>query len=206
MSLRTDIPLLFREKIEEEIIPELIEAGKNVLIAHSADPENFDNYFVGCACWNNVFSRLVRLCSKSNFFSGKPYGNTLEVKAVAESKPISFYVARVDEKTRIPNAGKSIKRLAQEQLFLSDEVRTIAENSGVYTLGYDINHINGLGVITFDILTYISQRNYQPTTIFTFDVNLPEQTYTLTAPETVAKPAVTRKEATENTLAKKQAK
>ena len=133
MSLSTNIPLFFREKVETEIVPELIEAGKSVLAAHEIDPDHFTNYFVGCACFDNVFSRLTRLCRESDFFNGEPYRNTLEVKADVEGMPISFYVSRVDEKTRVPNAGKSIKRIAQEWQYLSDEVRAIVEEQGVYT-------------------------------------------------------------------------
>lgn len=206
MNLSTNIPLIFREKVEKEIVPELIEAGKSVLAAHEIDPDHFTNYFVGCACFDNVFSRLTRLCRESDFFVGEPYKNTLEVKADVEGIPISFYVSRVDEKTRIPNAGKSIKRIAQEWQYLSDEVRAIVEEQGVYILGYNITTTDGFGEVTFDLLTNRSKTHIQVSRIFTFDVNIPAGTFELIQPETTKKPAVFRKEVEPKASTKKQTK
>lgn len=192
MTRQEKIPPIFRTKLEAEIIPELIEAGQRVLASYEQDTENYSNYMIGCCCWDNVFTRLERICATSDFFHGIPHKKVLEINAMADGVPISFYVSRVAPETRIPPSGRSIKRVLQGQLFLSEELSHFMTDKGIYTLGYDISAQQGFGKITFDLLTPVGHNAYQAVTIFTFDVDINSGTYKNVTPEEITRKQITR--------------
>lgn len=161
------------EHIRLEIVPEIEGAARDSLAAFEqgrteTGENNFTNYSLGCSCWDNAFNRLERKLGASDFFAVRVCRKIMEITAPNGEENIIFYISRVDRLTRIPKAGKSIKRIMQEQLFLSDELMVMLARIGVYTLGYDIDPIQGLGNITFDLLTPVTGHKFQNQTLHTF--------------------------------------
>lgn len=63
-------------QFEKYIIPEIKGAAEDCLRAYEqgARPDgsnNFDNYMLGCSCWNNVYNRLNRELEQHPFFFEK---------------------------------------------------------------------------------------------------------------------------------------
>ena len=164
-------------QFEKYIIPEIKGAAEDCLRAYEqgARPDgsnNFDNYMLGCSCWNNVYNRLNRELEQHPFFSKKTYKKVLVITCLNGKEELNFCVSRVDDEKRIPCAGKSIKLSLQNQAFLSEEIQNIISNSMqncVFMLGYDISTSRGLGKISFDMLSLVSKGKFQSDPIYVFD-------------------------------------
>lgn len=164
-------------QFEKFIIPEIKGAAEDSLRAYEqgARPDgtnNFDNYMLGCSCWNNVYNRLNRELEQHPFFSKKNYKKVLVITCLNGKEELKFCVSRVDEEKRIPCAGKSIKLSLQNQAFLSEEIQNIVSKSTqncVFMLGYDISTSRGLGKISFDMLSYVSKGKFQSDSIYIFN-------------------------------------
>lgn len=158
------LPPAFFDMLRNEILPELLGAGEDSLAAYEQGrtpdgaSNNFTNYMLGCAYWDNSFTRLKRACVGDNsFFNHSVYNNVLEVYAVIEGKRISFYISRVHPDSRVPRSAKGIKRLLhapifQNREFLSSQIKEIVRCYGIYTIGVDLDAENGIGKVTFDML------------------------------------------------------
>ena len=187
------------EQIKSVIIPEIKGAAEESLRAYEQGARedggnNFDNYMLGCTCWCSVYNRLDRKLTQHPFFSKKTYKKVLTITCPNGDDLLKFYVSRVDEKGRVPRAGKSIKMQLQEQAFLSTEIQSIIarSESSVFMIGYDISHLTGLGKITFDMLSMIDRKHFQSDTLYVFegdDHTIPAHH---TPQEEIKRPAVTR--------------
>lgn len=187
---------IITEKVEEELYPQIVLAAQKALDAYEQDTENFGNYTLGCAFWENVTNRMLAVCRKSTFFKATFYKNVLEISAVINGKRICFYVPRVDEETRMPCTGKHIKSiLQQEQYFLSQELREIMGKNGVYSLGCDLDSARGFGSVTFDQLIPMGKKNYEAVTLARFGKDIVQTPPVVLQEERAKKPTV-RKEAT----------
>ena len=187
------------EQIKSVIIPEIKGAAEESLRAYEQGARedggnNFDNYMLGCTCWCSVYNRLDRKLTQHPFFSKKTYKKVLTITCPNGDDLLKFYVSRVDEKGRVPRAGKSIKMQLQEQAFLSTEIQSIIarSESSVFMIGYDISHLTGLGKITFDMLSMIDRKHFQSDTLYVFEGD--DQTIPAhhTPQEEIKRPAVTR--------------
>lgn len=187
------------EQIKAVIIPEIKAAAEESMRAYEqgARPDginNFDNYMLGCTCWCSVFNRLDRELTDHSFFKKKNYKKVLTITCPNGEELLKFYVSRVDEKGRVPCAGKSIKVQLQQQAFLSDELQNIKAHSesSLFMIGYDISTTNGLGKITFDMLSAVDKKHFQSDTLYVFE----DENHTLSAQhapqEELKQPAVTR--------------
>lgn len=187
------------EQIETVIIPEIKGAAEESLRAYEqgARPDgsnNFDNYMLGCACWCNVYNRLDRKLKDHHFFITKTHKKVLTIICQNGKSQLQFHVSRVDERGRIPCAGKSIKIHLQKQAFLSDEIQDIIakSKSSVLMLGYDISCQHGLGKITLDMISSTGKGHFQSVTLHTFE----DKKYALPTQhirqEKIKRPAVTR--------------
>ena len=158
--------------IDAEIVPHIITGTRDSLAAYEQgfDPDEdrnfFDNYMLGCSVWNNIYNRIYY--HRMSFLNFKVTAYTKVLKIFPVDNPTPFYISRVGEDIRIPKTGLTIKRLAQEQLFLSDELQNFAREMGVLYLGYDLDGIRGLGDITLELLTHVQGRTFQPETLHTF--------------------------------------
>lgn len=187
------------EQIMRFIIPEIKGAASESLRAYEqgARPgggNNFDNYMLGCSCWCNAYNRLDRALNRHPFFTKKTYKKVLTITCPNWDDQLTFYVSRVDERGRIPCAGRSIKLQLQEQAFLSDEVQDIIAHatSSVYMLGYDISTQRGLGKITFDVLSATDRGRFQSDTVYIFDDDMSAIQGPHIPPEEIKHPTVTR--------------
>ena len=187
------------EQIMNVIIPEIKGAAEESLRAYEQGARedggnNFDNYTLGCTCWSSVYNRLDRKLTQHPFFSKKTYKKVLTITCPNGDSQLKFYVSRVDEKERVPRAGKSIKMQLQEQAFLSAEIQSIIAHSesSVFMIGYDISPLTGLGKITFDMLSMIDRKHFQSVTLHVFEGE--EHTIPVhhTPQEEIKRPAVTR--------------
>ena len=164
------------EQIKSVIIPEIKGAAEESLRAYEQGARedggnNFDNYTLGCTCWSSLYNRLDRKLTQHPFFSKETYKKILTITCPNGDDLLKFYVSRVDEKGRVPRAGKSIKMQLREQAFLSTEIQSIIARSGssVFMIGYDISHLKGLGKITFDMLSMIDRKHFQSDTLYVFE-------------------------------------
>ena len=179
---------------------------------------------LGCAYWDNSFTRLKRTCvGNESSFKHSVYNNVLEVYTTIGGKRVSFYISRVHPRTRIPRSGKGIKRLLhapifQNQEFLSNEIKEIIRRHGLYTIGVDLDAENGIGKITFDLLLPAGDNGCHAVTCETlYDANsssisttIPEPgrkaIVTRAASKDLAKPDYNDKETTPEHLARKKLK
>ena len=154
---------------------------------------NFDNYMFGCSCWCNVYNRLDRELTQHPFFTKKSYKKVLTITCPNGEDELKFYVSRVDEKGRVPCAGKSIKVQLQEQAFLSEEVQGIMAHSesSVFMIGYDIRILSGLGKITLDMLSAVDRKHFQSSTLYVIEGEDVERPVHHTPQEEIKRPAVT---------------
>lgn len=189
------------EQIKAVIIPEIFGAADDIMRAYEqgtkSDGRNFfDNYFVGCGCWCNLYNRLDEKLEKHSFFTKKTSKKVMTISCPNGDNHITFYIFRVDEENRVPCAGKSVKLFLQEQFFLSDEIQTTIANSrsSVYTIGYDISIVNGLGKITFDMLSSTSKKRFQSTMLYTFTDVQPASKIERLPQEGIKSPTVTRED------------
>ena len=187
------------EQIKSVIIPEIKGAAEESLRAYEQGARedggnNFDNYMLGCTCWCSVYNRLDRKLTQHPFFSKKTYKKVLTITCPNGDDLLKFYVSRVDEKGRVPRAGKSIKMQLQEQAFLSTEIQSIVarSESSVFMIGYDISHLTGLGKITFDMLSMIDRKHFQSDTLYVFEGDDHTSPVHHTPQEEIKRPAVTR--------------
>nr|DAD87094.1 MAG TPA: envelope protein [Myoviridae sp. ctWaE18] len=187
------------DQIMNVIIPEIKGAAEESLRAYEQGARedggnNFDNYMLGCTCWCSVYNRLDRKLTQHPFFSKKTYKKVLTITCPNGDSQLKFYVSRVDEKGRVPCAGKSIKVQLQEQAFLSDEVQNIIarSESSVFMIGYDISHLTGLGKITFDMLSVVDRKHFQSDTLHVFEGEDHTVPAHRTPQEEIKRPAVTR--------------
>ncbi|WP_300803211.1 hypothetical protein [uncultured Desulfovibrio sp.] len=187
------------EQIKSVIIPEIKGAAEESLRAYEQGARedggnNFDNYMLGCTCWCSVYNRLDRKLTQHPFFSKKTYKKVLTITCPNGDDLLKFYVSRVDEKGRVPRAGKSIKMQLQEQAFLSTEIQSIIarSESSVFMIGYDISHLTGLGKITFDMLSMIDRKHFQSDTLYVFEGDDHTSPAHHTPQEEIKRPAVTR--------------
>lgn len=164
------------EQIKSVIISEIKAAAEESMRAYEQgarpDGENYlDNYMLGCTCWCSLFNRLDRKLTNHNFFKKKNFKKVLTITCPNGDEQLKFYVSRVDEKSRVPCAGKSIKVQLQEQVFLSNELQNIIarSKSSVFLIGYDISTTNGLGKITFNMLSAVDKKHFQCTTLYVFE-------------------------------------
>lgn len=187
------------EQIKRVIIPEIKGAAEESLRAYEQGARedggnNFDNYMLGCTCWCSVYNRLNRKLIQHSFFSKKTYRKVLTITCPNGDGQLKFYVSRVDEKERVPRAGKSIKMQLQEQAFLSTEIQSLIahSDSSVFMIGYDISHLTGLGKITFDMLSMIDRKHFQSDTLHIFEGEEHTVPAHHTPQEEIKRPAVTR--------------
>lgn len=184
----------FITQMELKIIPHVIEAAKETLIAY-AQSKYFDNYMIGCSCWSNLNNRIYENLLMDDYFTVIRKNNVIKISASNDDTLIDFYCHRVSQQTRIPTGGKSLKVSIQQQLFLSDEIQELIANGqkAIFTLGYDISGENGLGKITFDMLSAIDKKTYQATTIHAFEYDT-EIASTIIMPQTekIQQPVVTK--------------
>lgn len=202
MSNDATLPPAFFDMLRNEILPELLGAGEDSLAAYEQGrtpdgTSNFTNYMLGCAYWDNSFTRLKRTCvGGESFFKHSVYNNVLEVYTTIDGKRISFYISRVHPDSRIPRSGKGIKRLLHAQIFqdrefLSSQIKEIVRCFGIYTIGVDLDAENGIGKVTFDMLLPASDNGCYALTCETlYDATIP--TISATIPEHGKKPIVTR--------------
>lgn len=196
------LPPAFFDMLRTEILPELLGAGEDSLAAYEQGrtpdgTSNFTNYMLGCAYWDNFFTRLKRACAgDKSLFKHSVHNNVLEVYTIIDGKRISFYVSRVQPDSRIPRSGKGIKRLLhapifQNQEFLSDQIREIVRHQGIYTIGVDLDAENGIGKVTFDMLLPANDKGCHALTCETlYDATI--STIPATIAEHGKKPIVTR--------------
>lgn len=186
----------FIKQIEEKIIPHIVEAVKDGCRAFEQS-EHFDNYLFGCACWNSLFNRINLALINDDYFNIETYSKVTKISVCNNGKIINFYVTKVDEYTRVPKAGKSIKLNAGEQDFLSKEIEEIIcqSSTAVYILGYSASTEHGLGKITFDILSTTDKKHFQATTLHTFEYEKDELVELIPLEiEEIPQPIVTREE------------
>ena len=162
-------------QINTFIIPEILGASNDIMRAYEQGTNEegnnfFDDYFVGCGCWNNLYNRLDFKLDRHPFFKKTTYQKVMKISCKNFDDVITFYVSRVDADARIPRSGKSIKLSLQEWFFLSEECRDIIakSKSSIYTIGYDISIEKGLGRITFDMLSTTGKNNFFSSPIFDF--------------------------------------
>ena len=187
--------------INTEIVP-IIKAGAQASLAayeQGFDPDEnrnfFSNYSLGCLPWDNIYNRISYYKANFAHFYVKEYNKVLEI--IPKDNPTPFYISRVGEDIRIPKTGRSIKRLAQEQLFLLDVLQESARQNGVFYLGYDLDGFRGLGDITLEVLTHVRGRSFQAETLHTFRAVLSSTVLTRPEPEKIIPPRLVRKQATE---------
>lgn len=187
--------------IQTIIIPEIIAASNITMRAYEQGTEEdgtnfFDDYFMGCACWNNLYNRLDLRLDGHPFFNKTTSQRVMRISCNNTEELITFYVSRVDSEVRIPRSGKSIKLALQEWFFLSEECQEIISksNSNIYVIGYDFSAEKGLGKITFDMLSTLGKNNFVSSPIFDFtnEGTLPlmvrHQMEEITPPLVVARP------------------
>lgn len=189
------------ERVEIELYPQVVLAAKSALAAYDQDTENFGNYTLGCAFWENLSNRLYKQCKLSQFFTATFHKNILEISATLNGQSLSFYAPRVDEITRIPRTAKHIKSiLKQGQEFLSIEIEKLLGRKSVYTLGCSLDAASGLGSVTFDQLYPMGGGNFEAKTLATFGES-GVQSAPIAINEEEAKKPVVRKEPAEREAA-----
>ncbi|WP_304679993.1 hypothetical protein [uncultured Desulfovibrio sp.] len=205
------------EEMRKTILPEIKAAAEDALRAHSAAErpggENFsDNWVLGCACWRILFNRLNTRLEKHSFFKKKVSRNVMEISCPNGDELFAFYVYRVNDDLRIPRGAKSIKVYLEQQLWLSDEIKSsaLAQSSGVNIIGYDISIESGLGNITLDRLCASGKNKFESVPLY--DFSTPEQmpdsmtkqsekiaaSIVSSTPEEISKPAVNMDNAEEH--------
>ncbi len=187
------------EQIKTFIIPEIKGAAEESMRAYEqgARPDggnNFDNYMLGCTCWCSVYNRLDRELDRHPFFTKETRKKILTITCPNGEGRLKFYVSRVDEKDRVPRAGKSIKLQLQEQFFLSDEVQAVIAHSetSIFMIGYDISITGGLGKITFDMLSATDRKHFQSDTLYIFEGEEEVHSVRHAPQEDIRRPSVTR--------------
>ncbi len=187
--------------IDVEIVPHIIAGVRDSLAAYEQgfDPDEdrnfFDNYMLGCSVWNNIYNRISHYKTNFTYFDVKDYKKVLEI--FPKGSPTPFYISRVGEDIRIPRSDLCIKRLAQEQLFLSDILRESARKNGLFYLGYDLDGVRGLGDITLELLTHVRWRTFQSETLHIFRVASSSTFVTRPEPENITPPHPMRKQTAE---------
>lgn len=187
--------------IHTEIVPIIVDGAQASLAAYEQgfDPDEnrnfFSNYSLGCLPWDNIYNRISYYKTNFTYFDVKDYKKVLEI--FPKGSPTPFYISRVGEVIRIPRSGLSIKRLAQEQLFLSDFLKESARKNGVFYLGYDLDGVRGLGDITLELLTHVRGRTFQPETLHIFRAASSSTFVTRPEPENITPPHPTRKRTAE---------
>jgi hypothetical protein len=204
VTMENDVALtsVFFDRLRGEILPELLGAGGESLAAYEQgrNPDgtyNFTNYTLGCAFWDNFFTRLKRVCvGEDSFFQHAVYNNVLQIYTDVDGRRIDFFISRVHQDSRIPRAGKGIKQLLRSQIlesqeFLSHEIKVKMQSVGLYTIGVDLDTENGIGKVTFDIL-FPSGKNgcYAVTREVLYDAS--SSSVSSINPETVKKTALSR--------------
>lgn len=196
-------------EMRKTILPEIEAAAEDALRSHSAaegpDGENFsDNWVLGCACWRILFNRLNTRLEKHPFFKKKVSRNVMKISCPNGDEIFAFYVYRVNDDLRVPRGVKSIKVYLEQQLWLSDEIKSsaLAQSSGVNIIGYDISIESGLGNIILDRLCASGKNKFESVPIYDFSaqLQLPYSTHeqpekivasvVSTMPEEISKPAV----------------
>lgn len=187
--------------IDAEIVPHIIAGTGDSLAAYEQgfDPDEdrnfFDNYMLGCSVWNNIYNRIYYYRTSFLYFDVKVYRKVLEIFPKGNTRP--FYISRVGEDLRIPRTGLTIKRLAQEQLFLSGALQNSAREKGVFYLGYDLDGVRGLGDITLELLTHVRGRTFQAETLQTFQKTSDSTFVARPEPENIIPPRPMRKQPAE---------
>ena len=186
-------------QIKSVIIPEIRGAAEESLRAYEqgARPDgsnNFDNYMLGCSCWDNIYNRLDRELTNHHFFTKKTYKNVMTISCPNGNEQIEFYIFRVFENYRIPCSGKSIKINLHNQLFLSEEIENIitTHKSSVLIIGYDIHEMKGLGKITFNALSTADGAHFESEILYIFEGEGTTSSVKHTPQEKLKKPEVTR--------------
>lgn len=197
------------EEMRKIILPEIKAAAEDALRAHSAAErpggENFsDNWVLGCACWRILFNRLNTRLEKHSFFKKKVSRNVMEISCPNGDELFAFYVYRVNDDLRVPRGAKSVKVYLEQQLWLSDEIKSsaLAQSSGVNIVGYDISIESGLGNITLDRLCASGKNKFESISLYDFGntvqttdtmqghQDIPASQAVSTEPEEIGKPVV----------------
>lgn len=187
--------------IHTEIVPHITAGARDSLAAYEqgmdpdADRNFFSNYMIGCSVWDNIYNRILHYRITFIHFDIKVYRKIMEI--FPEGNPTPFYISRVGEDIRIPKAGRSIKRLAQEQLFLCDDFKNRAREKGIFYLGYNIDGVRGLGDITLELLTHVKGNTFQAETLHSFRAVSPITFIKRPAPEQIAPARPARKQASQ---------
>lgn len=162
-------------EMRNTILADIVAAAEDALRCHSAaegpDGENFaDNWVLGCACWRILFNRLNRHLEDSKFFKKNVYSNVMQISCPNGDDNFTFYVYRVNDEIRIPKGARSLKIYLQDQLWLSEEIksRAVANGNGVNIIGYDISLESGLGAITLEKLCFTSKNKFEPILLHDF--------------------------------------
>lgn len=186
------------EEMRKTILPEIMAAADDALRSHAAaespEGENFsDNWVLGCTCWRILFNRLNSRLDENSFFKKKVSRNVMEIFCPNGDDVFVFYVYRVDDDLRrIPKGAKSVKVYLQQQLWLSDEIKSnrLARAEGVNILGYDISIESGLGNITLDRLCAVGKNKFESVHLHDFKTLTQATTTPAVQPEQVEKPRV----------------
>lgn len=180
-----------------EIVPIIERSVLDSLAAYeqgfdpAEDRNFFSNYSLGCLPWDNIYNRISYFKNNFTYFDVTDYKKVLEI--FPKGNPTPFYISRVGEDFRVPRSGLTIKRLAQEQLFLSEVLKESAREKGVFYLGYDLDGVRGLGDITLELLTHIQGRTFQAETLYTFRSAPGSALMTRPEPENITTPHPMRK-------------
>lgn len=195
-------------EMRKTILPAIVETTNAALRAHTAaeesDGKNYmDNYTLGCACWRNLFNRLNDILQDHPFFHKKTTRQVMEISCPNGEETFSFFIYRVvDEEIRIPKGGKSVKAFLEQQLWLTDDIKSaiLRGADGVNILGYDVTIESGLGRITLDRLIATDKRHYEPQLLHDFGMGIGQPdgvsstdvhgSNVSTTPEEISKPAV----------------
>ncbi len=200
MVLETDV----LAEIEKTILPLISAASQDALRMHEAatraDGENYsDNWNLGCNCWRILFNSLNKMLEAHPFFEKQVQNNVMKITCKNGDQSFSFYVYRVDEGTRIPKGAKSLKSYLQEQLWLSDEIKSLVldKSDGINILGYDISLVSGMGHVTLDSLIPSGKNKFDIIRLHDFgkpqaDVTPRSPDVEASIPEVISKPAVIR--------------
>lgn len=181
------------DEINKQLIPCVINGASDALAAlqvslsENGERNYCGNYSLGCTIYENILNRLQEAIDNSDTFLYFLKNNVLEIHAPNGLSKIQLQCCRVDAKTRLPTNSGSTKLKAQQQYFLSEDIKAISLKHGTYIIGYDIDPERGLGCIALQQLICTDGKSYSTDILYIF-----HEAQKQIEPEFVGTPTVVR--------------
>ncbi len=160
---QNSLPNVVEVALINDVVPLIVEGCRLTLNAYDLDPHFNDNFMIGTYSWRNIFNRCMSL--DQNIWHVYSNENDLRILYKPFSSFAEFRVHRCESGSRVPTGGKRAKKAACGQAFLSQEIENMSIAKSYLVIGYDIDEIRGLGLITVDRLNALNDSEFSARTL-----------------------------------------